>query len=425
MKMNNSLLIKGGHVIDPANGLDGIRDILVEDGKISQVAEKIVKNGTEIIAAGGRHIFPGFIDMHVHLREPGREDEETIASGTRAAAHGGFTSVVCMPNTEPPIDNEGIVELIYKQAKDSAAVNVFCAACISKGRQGKEIVEMGKLKQAGVVALSDDGSTVADSYLMRRALEYSSMFNLLVISHSEELSLNRQGQMNEGYMSTRLGLTGIPNAVEEIGVFREICLSSLTGVPIHIAHVSTAGSVGLIRDAKTRGIPVTCETAPHYFTLTDELLKTYDTNFKVNPPLRTEEDIAAIIGGLKDGTIDVIATDHAPHTDFEKITEFQYAPCGLIGLETAVSLSFNRLPLDLNTIIRKFTVNPSRILNLAKGTLSVGADADITIVDLEKEIIVDAKKFRSKSRNTPFNKWKLTGAPVAAIVGGKVVFHEE
>jgi len=422
VKTNNSLLIRGGHVVDPANGIDGKRDVLVEDGKISQIAEKIPKNGAELIAAGGKHIFPGFIDMHVHLREPGREDEETIETGTRAAAHGGFTSIVCMPNTEPPIDNEGIVGLIYKQAKLSAAVNVFCAGCISKGRQGKEIVEMGKLKQAGVVALSDDGSPVENSYLMRRALEYSSMFDLRVISHSEELSLNRHGQMNEGYMSTVLGLGGIPSEVEEIGVFREISLSSLTGVPIHIAHVSTAGSVGLIRDAKTRGVKVTCETAPHYFTLTDELLKNYDTNLKVNPPLRTEQDVAAIIGGLKDGTIDVIATDHAPHTDFEKTTEFQYAPCGLIGLETALSLSFNRLPLDVNTIVRKFTVNPSRILNLNKGTLSVGADADITIVDLEKEITVDAKKFRSKSRNTPFHNWKLKGAPVVTIVAGKVVF---
>lgn len=423
--MNNSLLIKNGHVIDPANNVDGIFDLFIEDGKISEVSKKIDKKDIKIIDAKGKHVFPGFIDMHVHLREPGREDKETIASGSKAAAHGGFTSILCMPNTDPPLDNEGLIEFVYKQAKETACVNVFCAGCITKGRLGKELVEVGKLKNAGVVALTDDGSPLVDSYIMRRAIEYASMFGIRIISHAEDVTLNRGGQMNEGYMSTVLGLEGIPSQVEEIAVFRDISLSKLTGLPLHIAHISTKGAVELIRNAKAEKIPVTCETAPHYFTLTDECLKTYDTNYKVNPPLRTAEDVQAIKQGLYDGTIDAIATDHAPHTGFEKNTEFVYAPPGLVGLETAISLSLDKLEMDLGTLVAKFTYNPSRILNLPKGTLSVGACADVTIVDINKEITVDPTKFLSKARNTPFRGWKLRGVPVMTIVGGKVVMDEK
>lgn len=419
--MSKGLLIKGGHVIDPANNIDGVMDLLIEQGKIKEVAPEIDSDGCEVIEAGGKHVCPGFIDMHVHLREPGREDKETITSGTRAAARGGFTTVVCMPNTEPPVDNEGVVEFIYKRAKEQAVTNVYSSACITKGRLGKELVEMGKLKQSGVVALTDDGSPVADISLMRRALEYSAMFDLRIISHSEELSLTQDGLMNESYMSTVLGLTGIPRQAEEIAIYREISLSELTGVPIHIAHVSTAGSVTLIKEAKARGVKVTCETAPHYFSLTDESLRNYDTNLKVNPPIRIASDVAAIKAGLLDGTIDVIASDHAPHTDFEKAMEFAYAACGMVGLETAVSLSLDRLTLPLPDLVTKFTINPSRILNLPKGTLTAGADADVTIIDTKKEVVVDSKSFLSKSKNSPFDKWRLRGAPVMTIVGGKIV----
>lgn len=422
MNENNTVLIKNGHIIDPANNMDSVLDLLIENGKIARISEKIDKNDAEVIDAAGKYVLPGFIDMHVHLRSPGREDEETIVTGSRAAARGGFTSILCMPNTEPPIDNEGLVEFIYKQAAKDASVNVFCAGCITKGRKGKELVEMAKLKQAGAVALTDDGSPVTNSHLMRRALEYSSMVGLRIISHCEDLELSSDGQMHEGYFSTALGLKGIPAQAEEIAICRDISLSKLTGVPVHIAHVSTEGAVDIIRNAKSGGIPVTCETAPHYFTLTDECLKTYDTNFKVNPPIRGEEDVRAIKEGVKDGTIDVIATDHAPHADFEKEMEFDYAPSGIIGLETAVNLSLNAF--DIRTILPKFTINPAQILGLPKGTLSIGACADVTIVDLDKKITVDASGFLSKSRNTPFDKWQLDGCVVMTIVGGKVVYNE-
>lgn len=424
--MNESLLIKGGHIVDPANNIDSVLDIFIENGKIAEISRDIKRNGVNVINAKGKYVCPGFIDMHVHLREPGREDEETIESGTKAAAHGGFTSILCMPNTQPPIDNEGLVEFIYKQAKYKGSVNVYCAGCITKERAGKELVEMMMLKNAGAVGVTDDGNPVTDSHLMRRVLEYSYMCGLRVISHSEDLTLSSGGQMNEGYTSTVLGLKGIPKEAEEIMVYRDITLARLTGVPIHITHVSTSDSVRLIREAKRDGIKVTCDTAPHYFTLTDTYLKTYDTNFKVNPPLRSSEDVNAIKEGLMDGTIDAIATDHAPHTDYEKETEFNDAPNGMIGLETAVGLCINELIhkgiLDLKTLISKFTLGPRVILDIPKGTLSIGQDADITILDTEKEWIVNPGEFFSKSRNTPFGNWKLRGAVVMTIVSGKVVY---
>lgn len=413
-------IIKGGYVIDPKNNIYGVFDIFIQDGKIREIAPEIKKDGVEEIDASGKYVCPGFIDMHVHLREPGREDEETIESGTRSASHGGFTSILCMPNTQPPIDNEGLVEFVYKQAKEKGVVNVYCAGCITKGREGKELTEMAFLKKAGAIAVTDDGNPVSDSHLMRRALEYSYMCGLRVVSHSEDLTLSSGGQMNEGYMSTVLGLKGIPREAEEIMVYRDIALSRLTGVPIHITHISTKGSVELIRKAKTEGIHVTCDTAPHYFTLTDESLMGYDTNFKVNPPLRTKEDVDAIIEGIRDGTIDAIATDHAPHTDYEKEMEFNDAPSGMIGLETAIGLSLK--VFDIKTVVTKFTIGPSNILGIPKGTLSIGADADITILDIDKEWVVDKDRFFSKSRNTPFNGWRLKGSVEMTIVSGKVVY---
>lgn len=424
--MNESLLIKSGHIIDPVNNIDSVLDIFIEDRKIAEISPDIKRSSVKLIDAKGKYVCPGFIDMHVHLREPGREDEETIESGTKAAAHGGFTSVLCMPNTQPPIDNEGLVEFIYKQAKEKGLVKVYCAGCITKERAGKELVEMMMLKNAGAISVTDDGSPITDSHLMRRALEYSSMCGLRIISHSEDLALSSGGQMDEGYTSTVLGLKGIPKEAEEIMVYRDITLARLTGVPIHITHVSTSGSVRLIREAKRNGIKVTCDTAPHYFTLTDLCLKTYDTNLKVNPPLRSSEDVDAIKEGLMDGTIDAIATDHAPHADYEKEMEFNDAPFGMIGLETAVGLCLNELIykgiLDLKTLVSKFTIGPRNILNIPEGTLSVGQGADITILDIEKEWTVNPLEFFSKSLNTPFGNWKLKGAVVMTIVSGKVVY---
>lgn len=411
------ILIKGGHVIDPANNIDRVMDIYIKDGKISS---RIERDKAQVIDAGGKYVCPGFIDMHVHLREPGREDEETIESGTRAAAAGGFTSILCMPNTQPLIDNEGLVEFVYKQAKEKGIVNVYCSGCVTKERKGKELTEMAMLKKAGAVAVTDDGSPVSDSHIMRRALEYSSMAGLRMISHAEDPALSSGGDMNEGYMSTVLGLKGIPVEAEEIMVYRDITLAKLTKVPVHITHVSSGGSVRLLREAKRQGLPVTCDTAPHYFTLTDKYLKGYDTNFKVNPPLRSSGDVEAVKEGLMDGTVDAIATDHAPHTDYEKEMEFNYAPNGILGLETAVGLSLGIL--DIKTLVPKFTTRPAKILNIPKGTLSIGVDADITILDIGREWTVNKEEFFSKSRNTPFNNWRLKGAAVMTIVGGKVVF---
>ena len=421
--MDNSLLIKNGHIIDPANKINGILDLLIEEGKIKQISKDIKKEGIKTIDASNRYVLPGFIDMHVHLREPGQEYKETIATGTHAAARGGFTTILCMPNTEPPIDNENSAKLIYKKAGKEAFVNLFCAGCITIGRKGKELADMEGLKSAGCIALSDDGNFVADSGIMRRALEKSSKLNLRIISHSEDTSLSRGGQINEGPVSKRLGLKGIPHQAEEIAVYRDISLSGLTHIPIHIAHISAAGTVALIRNAKAKGIPVTCETAPHYFSLTDDCLKTPpDGNLKVNPPLRSSSDVEAIKEGIKDGTIDAIATDHAPHSVSEKNGSFVSAPPGIIGMETAISLSLNEFGLE--KVLEKFTINPAHILNIPKGALSIGADADVTIIDINKNITVAASGFFSKSRNTPFNKWKLKGAVITTIVAGRIIYNE-
>jgi len=417
-----NLLIKNGHVIDPANRIDEKLDILVSGGKIASVSKpgSIPGNGAQLIDASGKLVVPGLIDMHVHLREPGFEYKETIATGTSAAKAGGFTSVCCMPNTNPVNDNRSVTEFILSQARYAAA-RVFPIGAITKGSKGEELAEMGELRSAGCCAVSDDGKPVMNAAIMRCALEYSKIFDMLVISHCEDSALAAKGVMNEGIVSTELGLRGISRVAEDVMTARDIALAELTGGRLHIAHVSTAGSVGMLRDAKARGVKVTAETCPHYFSLTDEAVRAYNTMAKMNPPLRIADDVDAIKQGLRDGTLDVIATDHAPHAADEKAGEFDYAPFGIVGLETALGLTLKLVEEDvlpLTEAIRKLTANPGGILKIDKGSLSAGSDADITIIDPGLEWIVNSSEFKSKSRNTPFNGWKLKGRAVQTIVGG-------
>ncbi len=423
-------VIKGGRVIDPGN-LDDILDIVIEDGNIVEIKQGALADDenkeSKIIDASDKIVAPGLIDMHVHLRDPGYEYKETIETGSRAAAFGGFTAICCMPNTNPVNDSRQVTEYIIKKAVKADIVRVYPVAAISKGLKGESLCEYGELKDAGAVALSDDGNPVMNSQLMRRALEYSSRFNLTVISHCEDFDLVSDGAMNEGAVATKMGLSGIPNAAESIMVLRDISLCELTGVPVHIAHVSTRESVRAIRDAKKRGVPVTAETAPHYFSLTDASVKDYNTNSKMNPPLRTEQDIEAICQGLVDGTIDVIATDHAPHSIIEKAVEFDQAANGIIGLETAVPLGLKLVEtgiIDITDLIEKMSKNPARILGLKNG-LEIGKTADITIIDPEISYCIDANRFQSLSRNTPFDGWDVKGKAVLTMVGGKIVFHDE
>jgi dihydroorotase len=428
--------IKGGRLIDPEN-FDGIADIFVDNGKIVEIRESEKKGSlnqessipypeSRIIDATGKIVTPGLIDMHVHLRDPGYEYKETIETGCQAAAAGGITAVCCMPNTNPVNDSRQVTEYILKKAAECQTAHVFPVAAISKGLEGKELCEYEDLKNAGAIAVSDDGLPVMDSQLMRRALEHAQKFNLLVISHCEDLNLLADGVMNEGALATRLGLAGIPNACESIMVMREIALAELTESPVHIAHVSTKESVRAIRDAKKRGVTVTAETAPHYFTLTEEVVEEYSTNAKMNPPLRSREDRAAIREGLADGTIDVIATDHAPHSSDEKEVEFDKAPNGIIGLETSVSLGLKLVEdgvISVHQLVEKMSIRPAKILGLDNG-LKVGNAADITIIDPAKDYTVDTTRFRSLSRNTPFKSWNLKGKAALTMVMGRVVFEE-
>ena len=421
--MKGKILIKNGRVIDPANKIDTVLDILIENGKIIELGKSLRTPNSKLqtIDASGKIVVPGLIDMHVHLREPGYEYKETIKTGTEAALAGGFTSIACMPNTKPVNDNQSVTDFILDKARKDGVVNVYPVGAISKGLKGEELSEIGELKSAGVVAITDDGKPVMNSELMRRAMEYASMFDLPVLSHCEDLHLSEGGVMNEGFVSTELGLKGIPNASEDAMVARDIALSELTGARLHIAHVSTRGAVNLIRDAKNRGVKVTCETAPHYFTLTEKMVNGYNTNAKMNPPLRSEDDLKAIREGLKDGTIDVIATDHAPHEISEKDVEFDKAPFGIVGLETALPLALKLVKdgiISFADAIKKLTVNPARILNLSKGTLSTGADADITVIDPEKEWQIDVTKFKSKGKNSPFHGWKVKGMVNTVIING-------
>ncbi len=421
-----ALLLKGGRVVDPASGIDAEMDVLIEDGKIKSVAKAISREGASIISAKGKLVFPGLIDMHAHLRDPGNPEEETIASGTEAAALGGFTSVCSMANTNPVNDNPAVTEYIYSKAELEGIVNVFPIAAVTKGLRGEEITEMGRLIECGVVAFSDDGNPIMNSEVLRHALEYARQFNVPIISHCEDINLSKFGMMNEGTLSTILGLRPIPALAEEIMVGRDIMLAKEFG-RIHIAHVSTAGSVELIRRAKKEGINITCETCPHYFTLTETAVENYNTNAKVNPPLRSEKDVAAILSGLKDGTIDVIATDHAPHIIEEKNIEFGLASPGISGLETALSLVLTELVggvLPLKGAIEKLTVNPAKILSLKRGNLKVGGVADVIVVDPNLEYTVDVKKFASKGKNSPFDGWKLKGKVLYTIVSGKIVVKD-
>jgi dihydroorotase len=432
-----SYFLKGGRIVDPSQGMDETADLLIEKGRVAAIGKDIreagsrkgVEKGTEpvVLDIRGLVVLPGLIDMHTHLREPGFEYKETIETGSRAAAAGGFTAVACMPNTEPVNDNHSVTEYILRKARACGLVRVYPIAAISKGSEGKVLSEMGDLKEAGAVAFSDDGKPVMNSTLMRRALEYAASFGLPVISHCEDHSLSRGGLMNESFVSTELGIRGIPSAAEEIMVTRDLTLAEYTGTSVHIAHVSTAGSVRLIREAKTRGVRVTAETAPHYLTLTDDALRSYDTNLKVNPPLRSRRDVEALKEGLRDGTIDVIASDHAPHATTEKDVEFEYAASGMVGLETSLGLGLKLVEegvLTLRDLVLKMSTKPAAILRIPGGTLKAGSPADLTVIDPLREWTVDVKAFKSRSRNSPFHGWKLKGKAVLTIVGGEIKHRE-
>jgi dihydroorotase len=421
------ILIKNGRLIDPASKIDAIKDLLIDGDKIAKIANRLSASGARVIDAKQMLVLPGLIDMHAHLRDPGRPDKETIASGTQAAAKGGFTTVCCMANTDPVIDNPAAVRYVKSKAEEEGMVNVLPVGAVSRGLQGEVLCEIALMLEQGAVAFSDDGNSVMKAEVMRRALEYARQFGALVISHCEDKSLSHGGAMNESALSTKIGLPGIPSLSEEIMVARDILLAKEYG-KIHIAHVSSANSVELIRRAKKQGIKVTCETCPHYFSLTQEALCNYDTNAKVNPPLKSAKDVKEIIKRLKDGTIDVIATDHAPHNIEEKNVEFSLASSGMVGLETALALALTNLVekegVPLKRVVEAFTTSPARILNLDKGTLKVGKDADVIVVDPKAEWTVDASQFASKSKNTPFSGWKLKGKVLYTIVGGKVVVRD-
>lgn len=422
------ILLKGGRIVDPANDIDAEADLLIKGDRISQVGKSIKAGAAKTIDCKGKLVFPGLIDMHVHFRQPGREDEETFLTGSRAALKGGFTSVLCMANTCPVVDNKGVVEYVYAEAAKVDLINIYTVAAVTRGLEGKELTEMGQISEAGAKALSDDGRPVMSAEILRRAMEYAKMFSLPVISHCEDVNLSRNGVMNEGFVSTKLGLKGIPRASEIVMVARDIELAQLTGAKLHIAHISTKESVDAVRQAKKRGIKVTCETCPHYFALTEEAVSGYNTYAKVNPPLRTKEDTEAIKKGLADGTIDAISTDHAPHSVEEKDVEFDYASTGMIGLEFALSLGNSELIrnkiLDWKELIERMALGPANILGLSgKGSLSVGADADVTVFDPASEWMVEEKNIESKSKNTPFLGRKMIGAAAITIVGGEVKYE--
>ncbi len=425
---DRTILIKGGHVIDPGR-FNGIADVLIEDGKISAVAPTLAAPaGAPVIQAAGLLVLPGFVDLHVHFREPGFEYKETIQSGTAAAVAGGFTSVCAMPNTNPVNDNQSVTEFMLDRARAAGNAHLYPIGAITKGSEGKELAEIGDLRRAGCVAISDDGKPVMNSLVMRRAMEYARAFDVPVVDHCEDLHLSEGGCMNEGLLSTELGLPGIPSAAEDVMVARNVSLAELTGARLHLAHISTAGSVRMVREAKSRGLKVTAEACPHHFTLTEELTRGYNTHAKMNPPLRTWQDVQAIKEGLRDGTIDVIATDHAPHATQEKQQEFTEAPFGIVGLETALSLTLALVEEGVLTIVsavEKLATAPAKAFSLDAGTLAVGAPADVVIVDQHRQWEVDPSRFRSKSRNTPFAGWKVKGRVTTTIVDGRVVFELE
>ncbi|MBI1958017.1 MAG: dihydroorotase [Candidatus Rokubacteria bacterium] len=421
-----SLLIRQGRVVDPASGIDGVQDVLVVDGRIGKVGPGLrAPQGTQVIDAAGKVVCPGFIDIHVHLREPGFEYKETVASGTRAAAAGGFTAVACMANTVPVNDNRAVTDYILAKARVEGVVRVYAIGAVTRGLRGEHLSEMAEQAEAGCVAFSDDGRCVMNAALYRRAMEYALPFGTPLISHAEDCHLAHGGVMHEGFVSTDLGLTGQPAAAEDVMVARDIVLAELTGAHVHIAHLSTAGAARLVRDGKARGVRVTAEVTPHHLLLTDEAVRDYDPNTKMQPPLRSTRDVEAVLEGLLDGTIDCVATDHAPHALSEKEGEFAEAASGVVGLETAVPLLLDRLVrpgrLDLSTFVARMSSGPARVLGLPGGSLAPGAAADITILDLERPFTVDPDAFHSRSRNTPFRGVTGTGAPIMTIVGGTVV----
>ena len=423
-----SILLRGGRVLDPANSLDAVQDVLLQDGKVTKLGSKLTAPpGATVIDAAGKVVCPGFIDMHVHLREPGHEYKETVATGTRAAAAGGFTAVCCMANTSPVNDNRSITDYILARARSEGVVRVYPIGAVTRGLEGKELAELAELAEAGCVGFSDDGKCVMNAELYRRAMEYTLPFATPVISHAEDHTLSRHGAMHEGAVSTELGLRGIPAAAEDVMVARDILLAELTGAHVHIAHLSTAGAVRLVRDAKARGVRVTAEVTPHHLLLTDEAVRAWDANMKMAPPLRTKRDTEALVEALADGTVDCVATDHAPHAVADKEGEFDGAASGIVGLETAFTVLHDRLVrpgvLPLATLIARLSRDPARLLNLPGGSLTVGAAADVTLVDPEAAVTVDPARFASKSRNTPFGGWTATGAPWKTIVAGKVVWE--
>lgn len=424
------LLIANGYLIDPSQGVNTGRNLLIEDGRVVGLPDRGdgVPDGAEVLDATGFVVAPGFIDMHVHLREPGQEYKETIATGAAAAVAGGWTSVCAMPNTDPINDSPAVTRFIIEQAARAQLANVFPIGSITKGSKGTELAEMGEMKEAGIVAISDDGRPVPSAGMMRRAMEYARGFGLTVVDHCEDKTLAAGGSMHEGHWSLLLGLRGIPAAAEEMDAVRDCALAELTGARVHLAHVSTRGALEAVRRAKDAGLGVTCEVAPHHWALTDEAVEGYDTNTKMNPPLRSLDHVQAILEGLRDGTIDAIATDHAPHHADEKALEYDQAPFGITGLETGVSLALDRLvhegTINLERLVELCSVNPARIFNLAeRGTLRKGARADVTILDPDLAWTFDAARSKSKSRNTPFGGWTLRGAAVATIVSGRVVYR--
>lgn len=425
-----AILIKNARVIDPENKKDEVLDILIKDGKIAEVGKNLKQNGAQTIDATGKIAAPGFIDMHTHLRQPGREDKETFLTASRAAAKGGFTTLLAMPNTSPVCDNQGVVEYVLSEGRKTGIVNIYPAGAITKNLEGKDLSEIGDMVRAGALAITDDGKPVYSAQIMRRALEYAKMFNIPVMDHCEDPELFKEGVMNESYMSTVLGLKGIPNEAEYSVVARNISLLRLSGGRLHIHHVSTKEAVELIRQAKKDRLRITAEATPHHFTLTDEAAKEYNTYAKVNPPLRGKEDVEAIKQGLKDGTIDIIATDHAPHLDIDKEVEFNSASFGLIGLQSALSLAMMELVdkkyISISQLVEKLSTNPAKILGLKnKGSLTAGKDADVVVFDPYVDWVYDIKSVESKSKNTPFLGWKLKAKVTDLVVSGKIILKKE
>jgi len=422
------ILIKDGRVVDPSQALDETCDLLIENGVISGIGKPLEEAGADTIDARGLVVCPGLVDMHVHLREPGREDEETVETGARAAIRGGFTSVACMPNTQPVIEGDEGVKFILSRARDAGLARVFPIAALSKESRGEVLSEIGAAVEAGAVGVSDDGMPVMKASLMRRALEYVKMFSVPVISHCEDLTLSGAGVMNEGEISTLLGLKGIPRESEDVMVARDIILAELAASRLHVAHISTARSLGFVAEAKSRGVKVTCEVTPHHLTLSDEAVKGYDTNTKMKPPLRPRSDVDALRNGIKRGIIDAIASDHAPHSEEEKDQEYDVAPFGIIGLETSFAIACTELyhgkVVSLPELISLMSTSPSRILGLPFGTLGPGSAADVTLLDPDDEWVVDASEFASKSRNTPFSGYKVKGRVISVILDGKVLMRD-